>query len=594
MKYTNKSNAIAGGRFCVPHSAFCIRRTRNGFILPFIIVAVLILAILATGLIMVGYGVRMQAVRAKCQTAALLAAEAGYEQGIFWMSEQPDILGALQNAHSGASGTIDFESGDCSYQVDFDDYIGARPVFRITSTGTSGIVKRVVDVQVVQEVTGWVMGKCRIPTGPTSTGPVNFANGEILDIPIHINNLKDSPDERDIYIVGSPAFMQKVEMGEPRNTSGGADKYASVMGLFKDGIYFDQPNVRITSAAAVQSKVNRFRDSTNVLFRFAPVGTANIGTAATRRNAVQLEFYIDTSSGSEVGMVKITNNCTVKTSPGNTYDYNMISSEGAGIYQKYGIYAYHYAPDAPLLVYPITATYDTQHFGSKESDPGGQIFVNGDVIIGGDMAAPDPNMVIKGKMTVVVTGNIWIADAITVHGARDPATDLPAEGNPNVLGLIAQGVVKIVDPGLSNNSVVGYPEPNGVPDRIYPSDPAKKHYYKPVANADGAVANNRKLPHTMIVEAAVTVGGGGWGAENVNSSNPKRKTTGPGNNDFLVLRGSLSECVRGIVGQVNSNGYLKKYYLDKRLLEGILPGDIWFGGKYVPAPAGWHDYKPEE
>jgi hypothetical protein len=393
--------------------------------------------------------------------------------------------------------------------------------------------------------------------------------------------------------VGSPEFKQKVEMGEPRNvTTGGADKYASVMGLFKDGIYFDQPNVRITSPAAVQSKVNRFRDSTNALFRFAPVGTADIGTVATRRNAVQLEFYVGTSSGSPVGTVKITNNCTVKTSVGNAYDYNMISSDGAGVYQKYNIYNCHYAPVSPPLVYPITATYVTQHFGSKESAPGGQIFVNGDVVIGGDMVVPgpvpDPNMVVKGKMTVVATGNIWIADAITVDGLRDPATALPAEGNPNCLGLIAQGVVKIVDPGLSAGC------PNSVDDRVYLSDPAKKHYYKPVAVADGAVVNSRKLPHTMVVEAAVTVGGGGWGAENVNSSNPKRKTTGPGNNDFLVLRGSLSECVRGIVGQVDSNGYLKKYYLDKRLLEGILPGDIWFGGKYVPAPAGWHDYRAEE
>jgi hypothetical protein len=84
------------------------------------------------------------------------------------------------------------------------------------------------------------------------------------------------------------------------------------MGLFKDGIYFDQPNVRITDSAAVQSKVNRFRDSTNVLFRYAPVGTANVGTAATRRNAVQLEFYIDTSTGTEVGMVKITKTAQLK------------------------------------------------------------------------------------------------------------------------------------------------------------------------------------------------------------------------------------------------------------------------------------------
>ena len=71
----------------------------------------------------------------------------------------------------------------------------------------------------------------------------------------------------------------------------------------------------------------------------------------------------------------------------------------------------------------------------------------------------------------------------------------------------------------------------------------------------------------MVVEAAVTVGGGGWGAENVRSGG--RKTTG--NNDNLILRGTISECIRGIVGIIGSNGYLKKYYLDKRLLEGILP-----------------------
>jgi hypothetical protein len=26
-------------------------------------------------------------------------------------------------------------------------------------------------------------------------------------------------------------------------------------------------------------------------------------------------------------------------------------------------------------------------------------------------------------------------------------------------------------------------------------------------------------------------------------------------------------------------------------MNGILPGDIWFSGKYIPAPAGWSDYR---
>ena len=51
----------------------------------------------------------------------------------------------------------------------------------------------------------------------------------------------------------------------------------------------------------------------------------------------------------------------------------------------------------------------------------------------------------------------------------------------------------------------------------------------------------------------------------------------------------LVEAVRGVVGLVGADGFLKKYTLDARLQNGVLPGNIWFGGKYVPAPAGWQD-----
>ena len=556
-------------------------KIRKGLALPLVIVAVIILAALAVGLMMASFGVRIQSIRAKNETAAMLAAEAGYEKGVYWMSQQSDILSAMQKG--GATGTIDFDTSSCSYQVDFDNYIGARPVFRITSTGTSGISTRVVDVQVVQEITGWVMGKCRIPSGPNSTTPVNFADGEILDIPIHINNLKDNPDDRDIYIIGKPQFKQKVEMGESRKTAGGSDKYSSVMNLFGDGIYFDQPNVRITDTSAVTSKVNRFRDSTNTLYRFKPAGTA----AVTKpRSAVQLEFFVDAG----VGKVRITNNCTVRACPGYTNDYNIVPNGNGNTYQKYDIYAYHYAPKDQLPVtVPVENTYVKQKFGSKESEPGGQIFVDGDVVIGGKDYA---DMVVKGKMTVVASGNIWIADKIYVDGPpRNVDTDMPADSNPNVLGLISQGIVKVVDPGLSNSALL--PAPDTSADGVADSSTSARHIYKPIANDDGATVNNRILPHTMVIEAAVTVGGGGWGAENVRSSGGRKVSPGY-KQDFLIVRGTLSECIRGIVGIVGQNGYIKRYYLDKRLLKGILPGDIWFGGKYVPAPAGWHDYRPEE
>ena len=63
--------------------------------------------------------------------------------------------------------------------------------------------------------------------------------------------------------------------------------------------------------------------------------------------------------------------------------------------------------------------------------------------------------------------------------------------------------------------------------------------------------------------------------------------------DNLIVHGSITEVVRGVVGLPSYNdGYLKDYTIDTRLMSGILPGDIWFSGKYIPAPAGWHDHSP--
>ena len=42
---------------------------------------------------------------------------------------------------------------------------------------------------------------------------------------------------------------------------------------------------------------------------------------------------------------------------------------------------------------------------------------------------------------------------------------------------------------------------------------------------------------------------------------------------------------------ITIDGYLKYYYFDERVLEGVLPGDIWLRGKFIPAPAGWSDYR---
>ncbi len=593
--------------------------SRHGFALPLVLVGVLILMALIMAASMTDYSVRLQAVNIKAQTEAMLAAEAGYESAIFWMSQQSDILGAIEAGSD--NGSLNFGSATCSYTVDFHGWLGQKAIFEIVSTGMSGrpSFTRVVDVNVIQETCGWAMGACMIPssgttTTSTATTAVSFVDGEVINMPLHINNQNDSPDLIDISISGSPTFLQKVEMGEDRYTTGGTDKYASVMTLFKNGISFDQPNVRITDANAVLSKINRFRDSTAAAYKFTPVGRAVTGNPASPCDpcaAVQLQFYVDVNG---TGKVRIFPSCTVvhyrRSSSYATWDYKLTPGSSTQ-FQKYDIYAYHYYDpnDGNNKTVNITDTYVTQSFGGYTSASGGQIYVNGNVIIGGDTNATftDTNQVVKGTMTVVATGNIWIADSIRVYdngGTQRDVNGMPSADNPNVLGLIAQGVIKVVDPGMSSygNASYGYPAvapPNlitGVNDTIYGA--SHKHLYCPIGNKKNTTdANNlRCLPHNVTVEAAITVGGGGWGAENVATGNPSsnqnRKEYTSGTLDNLIVHGSITEIVRGIVGASSSSyqdGFVKQYSIDTRLMSGILPGDIWLSGKYNPAPAGWHD-----
>ncbi|MBN1975637.1 MAG: hypothetical protein JW787_18530 [Sedimentisphaerales bacterium] len=546
---------------------------RKAFALVMVLVVAVVLALLGAGLLQICYGVRLRAMKLKRETISMLAAEAGYEKGIYWMSKQDDVLTGLANGEPGSVGSINFADGRCDYQVMFHDFIGSRPIYRILSTGYSGPANRVVDVYVMQKITGWDMGLCRVPNGPTSTAEVHFAGGEVINIPIHINDRKDSPDTRDIYISGSPQFLEKVEMGESQY-SGMTNKYSGVMGFFDGGILFDQPDVKITNEAAVQSKVNRFRNSTNPAYIFTPSGTAAL---TNPQSAVQLEFFVQANTG----YVRITNNCTVMGAAPGDHDYRIVPGTGGTHYEKYNIYAYHYKPDTETSVtIPLQNTYVSQTFAGIPSEPGGQIFVDGNVIIG---SAEYNEMTVKGKLTIVATGTIWIADSVIVDGALHGGTYVPNKNNDNVLGLISQRVIKVIDPGLADN----YGTLSPVDDLILGA--AKTHSYAPTANGASMTTNVRYLPDPTIVIAAVTVGGGGWGAENVGN----RKEYN-GIQDDLILNGSICEAVRGVVGLVGNDGYIKKYTIDERLLEGVLPGNIWFGGKYVPAPAGWHDYRSND
>jgi len=312
--------------------------------------------------------------------------------------------------------------------------------------------------------------------------------------------------------------------------------------------------------------------------------------------------------------VRITNNCTVCCIDGAGNDY-MLDASQVNPYTLYPIYGYHYADSSSAADFPITSTYVREQVfspsgRSARADAGGQIFVNGNVIIGGAVGIdPAGNMVmagtrlyskLKGRLTVVATGNIWIVSPIVYAGPQDPPeyengylTKLvPSPSNQNVLGLFSQfGVVKVIDPKLSLNVPPSSSNPK-IPE-VYTNAQGAVLTYQPVGfQADMASRMwerqllSPQLPQSsMVVQAAITSCGGGWGAENVGF----RTNVNPTGKDNLIVAGSITESVQGVVANRAGNGFRRCYYLDGRLLTGILPGDMWLQSKYIPTPGGWSD-----
>jgi hypothetical protein len=59
--------------------------------------SLLILSIMGLAMLSTAYGVRHKAIKLKNEAIARLAAEAGYEKAVFWMSQQRDMMSALQS-----------------------------------------------------------------------------------------------------------------------------------------------------------------------------------------------------------------------------------------------------------------------------------------------------------------------------------------------------------------------------------------------------------------------------------------------------------------------------------------------------------------
>jgi len=543
----------------------------RGSVLVLAVVGILVLTLLGLSLLRIAFGARLHAIRVKQQAVALLTAEAGYERALVQMGQEKDLVTAISNAPGGViRGTVDFKNSKADYEIRAYTFFGARPIYRVKSGGRCGRSGRIIDVLVSQNVSGaWEMNECRAPNSPQTTRQVPFYSGDIIDMPLHIN-CQDKPDDvfRDIGISGNPRFLRPVSMGESRYDRRDRNKYEGVDGLFEGGIYFNQPDRKIADHESLVAKVARFKSDSSFVYK--PYQEATVSDAVP---AVQLEFYVDGDSGK--GMVKVFENCTVKLTSGGKWDYKVGSGDAP--YEKAPIYAYHYVRRSERRgrVYEIEDTYVRQSLGKDKSEPGGQIYVKGNVIIGGQVPS-----VLKGRLTVVATGNIWIANSVQYDNtgtSRLSAEDLPTDDNPSALGLIScDGVVKVIDPGLSAAGGTGPPDMKNA-----------GLMYREAGLLDqlGSESYERVLPEPMVVEAAIIAGGGGWGMENAES----RKVRADMQPSHLVVHGSITEAVRGVVGP----DYHKCYYFDQRLSNGLPPGDIWLYTKYVPIPGGWSDYRAD-
>ncbi len=593
------------------------------------------------GVLAIAYGARLRAINIKDNTLAKLTAEAGYEKAIRWLSEQEDPISILSPTTS-RGGTAqakvieltsdieNFPNTSFVSRITFNNFLGSRPVYNIESCGYSGRLPhgswkftRVVDANVIQTICGWDMGQCETPRDEFTTTPVRFSSdSNDVDIPIHINAYDPEKTTSDFYIdlANKPQpFRQPVYMAESRYKLWGRtkDKYSSIIDFFQGGIHFDQSNSKIswtrnndaekrTCQNSVRKKVNRFISSTKPDFNFSrltgkqPKINDNLKQKQSDPNhinikqwvpAVQLEFYVE-----KTGMVRITNNCAVACIEGGDYDYMLNFVDPAKDYKKYSVYAYHYADSTNRVLIGgedtrITDTYVSEQATSTsqivKTPLGGQIYVDGNVIIGGLVRQGDGKIYIddnwedgriRGRITIVATGNIWIVSSIKYDNPQDKSSagfPVPNEKNLNVLGLFSQfGVVKVVDPALST----------GLKDLKYyipiacPNDPNDQKWRD---NPE-----QRSLPEPMVVQAAITAAGGGFGVEKVEN----RKETINKNN--FVVAGTITEVVRGLVKDLRSEkGFKKHYYSDKRLSNGILPGDLWLQSKYAPAPGGWRDWQ---
>ncbi|MBC8392817.1 MAG: hypothetical protein H8E17_09680 [Deltaproteobacteria bacterium] len=94
----------------------------QGFALTFSLILVIILMLIGFAVIKVAQGTAVQSILFQNESIAMSNAEAAYENAIYWMSGNPDLL--LDMDISGTSGTITFPNSTADYKVEFYGFVG--------------------------------------------------------------------------------------------------------------------------------------------------------------------------------------------------------------------------------------------------------------------------------------------------------------------------------------------------------------------------------------------------------------------------------------------------------------------------------------
>jgi len=537
----------------------------RGVVLAFAAMSLLVLATIGLGIMAVAYGYRHRAISVKDETIALAAAEAGYERARVWMSQQ-DSIGVLARGIEQKIGPAALDSGgsyECTVSCAGERDIGSRTVYRIVSKGRYNRATKAIDVLVTQAIDGWASTHREIVSNNgTRAAPLNDANE--IGMQLHINESDDG--EPGMVIDGLSSFKRHVTTTE--SDTGQYDPYQS---LFSKGISFNQPANFITDETVIQQRIVEFRTIANRIY--VPLMNPRVildNPTRQHEPAVQIEFD---SSG-----IRVANHCTVRCWGLTPTDWRIRPGSDGAAYEQYPVYGCHFGPDYEPD--PITGP--------------GVIFVYGNVIIGPrDRLFHIPGGVqrysVRGKFTVVAArrpdgkgGNIWIGDYIKAYSATGRLEDPPAAENPNVIALMAEGVVKVIDPRLQDDPLLlardvlsagdlGICRPLGIPYGF------------------GELA----LPNPLVIDAAIVSAGGGWGVEGVEEVLGWGSHIYPGSGTGKIyVHGSITEPYRGLVcSRDNTRAFAHKYFFfDNRFFQGILPEQIWFSSAYVPVPGGWRDY----